>query len=187
MISENSGKVGQAVRGFASVKAVELREIQEETLWGWKKVLMIWVESKCRSTFFLASDWALPGQKVSTLKEQAWLYYRVQFVAGSQWLKTVQNLLQLHDVRGSGKIGRAYGKAAEGIWEMVVDALIVRKCNHQRPFLMRVKAVCRTIKWSRHTFLTVVLAITWDMTVFQRADKETLWLATCGSGILMVS
>lgn len=63
-------------------------------------------------------------------------------------------------MRGSGKIVRAYGKADEGIWEMVVDALIVRKCNHQRTFLIRVKAMCVTIKWSNHTFLVVVLGIT---------------------------
>lgn len=94
------------------------------------------------------------------LKEQAWLYYRLQFAAGSVWLKTMQNVLYLHDVRGNGKTVRAYGKAAEGVWEMTVDTLIVRKCNHQRTFLIRMKAVCVTRKLPGHTFLMIILGIT---------------------------
>lgn len=39
---------------------------------------------------------------------------------------------------------RADGKTAEGVWEMVKDPLIVGKSNHQRAFLIGVKALCIT-------------------------------------------
>lgn len=53
-------------------------------------------------------------------------------------------------MRGSVKIVRADGKAAEGVWEMVVDPLIVGKANHQRVFLIEVKAVYITIAAQLH-------------------------------------